>query len=313
MAVVAPASSSSSSSNSSRSNYAPEDSPSATARRANEAFAKIGDGVLVTKAPGKVQYVWGPWSVWGDLAGSGFNQSSGGGLNGTQVNATAGIGYKIKPDVVVGAFGGYENFNYDFAALQGRLRGNGGTIGTYAGWAITPALRWTGMIGWTGEAYDDSAGTASGSFTGSRWLFSTGLTGSYRIQQFVLEPTATVFVLTEHQSSYTDSLGTAHGTFNFSAGRVSLGSRVLLPPLVQSSFVVVPYVGLYEERYFTSNSAAIAGSAAAGFGDSWSARASAGVSIPVAKGGTLSVGGDYGGIGADFKTWSATARANIPL
>jgi hypothetical protein len=115
-----------------QSNYADEQ-PSAVTRRANEAFAQLGDGVLVTKAPGKVQYLSGPWSVWADISGAGFNQSAGGGLNGNQINATAGIGYKLRSNVVVGVFGGYENFNYDFAALEGRLKGNGGTLGTYAG------------------------------------------------------------------------------------------------------------------------------------------------------------------------------------
>jgi Autotransporter beta-domain/Bacterial Ig-like domain (group 3) len=291
-------------------NYADEQ-PSSAARRANEAFAQLGDGVLVTKAPGKVQYLSGLWSVWADLTGSGFNQSSGGGLNGNQVNATAGIGYKLKPDVVVGVFGGFENFNYDFAALEGRFKGDGGTIGTYAGWAITPTLRWNAMLGWTGLSYDDSAGNGAGSFAGSRWLFSTGLTGSYRVREFVLEPSATVFALSEHQSSYTDSLGAAHDALDFSSGRASLGGRVLLPTQVQS-FAVTPYVGFYSDWYFASDNA-VAADVPSGFGNSWSARAAAGLSMPVLKDGTLSLGGDYGGIGANYKIWTGTARVNLPF
>jgi len=293
-----------------QSNYADEQ-PSAVTRRANEAFAQLGDGVLVTKAPGK-QYLSGLWSVWADISGAGFNQSAGGGLNGNQINATAGIGYKLRSNVVVGLFGGYENFNYDFAALEGRLKGNGGTLGTYAGWAITPMLRWDAMLGWTGLSYDDTASTASGSFTGSRWLFSTTLSGSYRVRQFVLEPSASVFALNEHQSAYTDSLGTAHDAISFSSGRASLGGRVLLLTQVQS-FPITPYVGFYGDRYFASDSAALAGAPSAGFGDSWSARAAAGVSMPLLKAGTLSLGGDYGGIGANYKVWTGTARANVPF
>jgi hypothetical protein len=37
------------------------------------------------------------------------------------------------------------------------------------------------------------------------------------------------------------------------------------------------------------------------------------VSIPLLKAGTLSLGGDYGGIGANYKVWTGTARANVPF
>src|SRR5690606_21537802 len=103
-----------------------------------------------------------------------------------------GLNYRFRHNVVVGVFAGYENFNYDFASLSGRLKGEGGTVGVNAGWAITPTLRWKGMIGWTGVGYDATAASASGSFSGSRWMGSTGLTGSYRVSTYMVEPSVDV-------------------------------------------------------------------------------------------------------------------------
>jgi hypothetical protein len=294
------------------SGYAAE-RPSAVARQANEAFARLGAGVLVTKAPGKVQYLSGPWSVWGDVTGSGFDQSNAGAMHGNQLNATAGIGYRLRPDVVVGVFGGYENFNYDFAALAGRLKGDGGTVGAYGGWAIAPSLRWNTMLGWTGLSYDGSAGTAAGSFGGSRWLFSTGLTGNYRAGQFVLEPSAMIYALTEHQNGYTDTLGTVHASRDFTTGRVSLGGRVLLPAQANTPLFITPYVGLYGDWRFATDSAVPAAVPFVGIGDGWSARVAGGISMPVFNAGSLSLGADYGGIGVNYKIWTANARIAVPF
>ena len=202
---------------------------SAVSERADEAFAALGYAA-VGKAPRQAPVFASRWSTWADVRGSGFEQSDSRVLKGTQINATGGITYKLRSDLVVGAFAGYENFNYDFASLTGKLKGNGGTIGTYAGWQITPTLRWKGMIGWTGLGYDASAATASGNFDGARWLVSTGLTGGYRVARIHRRAqSADIFAIWERQTGYTDNLGVAHDTRNFSTGRVSLGGRALAP------------------------------------------------------------------------------------
>ena len=251
------------------------------------------------------------WSTWADVRGSGFDSSDSRALQGTQINATGGITYRLRPDFVVGAFAGYENFNYDMASLTGNLKGNGGTIGTYAGWQMTPTLRWKGMIGWTGLGYDASAGTAAGSFDGSRWLVSTGLTGSHRVAAFILEPSVDVFALWERQTGYTDTLGALHDARNFSTGRVALGGRALAP--IQGWSGVTPYLGFYGDWRFSTNSAPPADVAFVGLSDGWSGRVTGGVNVAMAGGGTLALGGQYGGIGTDYGIWTGNARMNWPF
>ena len=50
---------------------------------------------------------------------------------------------------------------------------------------------------------------AAGNFIGHRWLVSGGFTGSYGWQAVLLEPSARVFALWEHENAYTDSLDDA--------------------------------------------------------------------------------------------------------
>jgi hypothetical protein len=94
---------------------------------------------------------------------------------------------------------------------------------------LTSVLRFDVALGWTNLNYNLTAGTDSGSFIGSRWSASTGLTADYKLNPFVLEPSAGVFVAWEHDRAFTDSLGNAIGSDNFSGGRASFGAKVARP------------------------------------------------------------------------------------
>jgi hypothetical protein len=284
--------------------------PSTLRSRADEAFTALGYAA-VNKAPPLAAPVFAPqWSTWADVRGSGFEQSDSSVLKGTQVNATAGLNYKVTPNLVLGLFGGYESFDYEFASLTGKLKGDGGTVGTYAGWQITPTLRWKGMVGWTGLGYDATAGAAAGSFDGSRWLFSTGLSGSYRVAAYIIEPSADVFAIWERQTAYTDTLGALHDARSFSTGRVSLGGKAIAPQWVAG---VAPYLGFYGDWRFSSDNALPAAAPFTGIGDGWSARVTGGLNMRVFTTGSLALGGEYGGIGADYKLWTGNVRLTMPF
>ncbi|MGN6285262.1 MAG: autotransporter outer membrane beta-barrel domain-containing protein [Afipia sp.] len=254
------------------------------------------------------------WSLWADIRGTGWDRvdTATAGLKGTQINVTAGLGYKVLPDVLVGLFGGYENFNYEIASLTGKLDGSGGTVGGYAAWRIAPTLRWDTMVGWSGVSYDATAGTASGNFSGSRWLASTGLTGSYRFAAYVFEPSAKVYALWERQAAWTDSLGTLQAQRDFSVGRVSLGGRVLAP-VPYASVSLSPYLGFYGDWRFSTDNAVPVAVGSVGLADGWSGRVTGGVTIAAPGGGALALGGEYGGIGAGYGVWTANARASWPF
>jgi hypothetical protein len=291
-------------------------------------FASIDRAAIETKAR-----VVAPkeWMLWADVGSSGINRwgSSGNPLTSTgsteamlygfQVNALLGLTRKVNGSFLVGVLGGYETFDYRSDALTGRLKGEGWTMGSYLGWKLTPNLRFTAAVAYSGLTYDGSAGTASGNFDGNRWLVSTGLTGSYQFAQLQIEPSAIVYALWEHENAYTDSLGTMQGDHTFFTGRASGGGRLIYPLEWTSTVTLAPYLGLYGDYYFNGDdSAAVALAGAVPLASTpilsgWSARATGGVAARFDGGGTIAFGAELGGLGANTQIWTFRGRGSIPF
>ena len=290
-------------------NFAEEPPPDP---RTEKAYAGLGQ-VIKRNDPASRVAPDREWSAWIDLQGTGWTQNnSAADWHGNQLNMTAGLGRKLTPDFLIGLVTGYEHFKYDVASLAGTLKGDGGTVGGYAAWRFTRELRWDAALAWSDIAYDATAGTATGSFTGHRWLVSTGLTGSYNVAAYILEPSSKVYVLWERESEWTDSLGTLQPERNFSAGRVATGGK-LIYPWVSGDMRVAPYLGLYGDYRFQTDTALPAGQPIVGIGTGLSGRVTSGISWTWHGGGTLAVGAEYGGLGADYKVWTANGRATWPF
>ena len=291
--------------------------PRPEARRTDDAFTTLAYAArpdIVRKAPSLPPIKEREWSLWADLRGTGWNSNNSNiDLKGSQLNLTAGVGYKLTPDMLVGAIAGYEHFKYDSASLAGGVKGSGGTFGSYVVWRFAPALRWDVALAWSSISYDAAAATATGSFTGQRWLAATRLTGSYRLASLVLEPSAKVYALWERQGEWTDSLGTHQSARNFAAGQVATGGKVIVPWETSARTTVAPYVGLYGDWRYMTDDATPAGQPVVGMNAGWSGRVTGGISVMKAGGGMVVVGGEYGGLGANFKMWTANGRVVWPF
>ncbi|EGP06553.1 hypothetical protein CSIRO_3809 [Bradyrhizobiaceae bacterium SG-6C] len=288
--------------------------------RVNDAF-----GALAYAAPAKApprfveQKEWLGWAevkgVTLDRSGNGTGTSA---LHGNQINVVAGFTRKLAPNFLIGAFGGYETFDYRSDQLQGRLKGDGWTTGGYLGWKITQKIRFDAAVGYSGIGYDGTAGTASGTFNGNRWLVSGGLTGTYESYGFQIEPSARIYALWEHENAYTDTLGTLQSARDFSTGRASAGLK-LAYPLMWSSIALAPYIGLYGDYYFNGDTASVPSASLATVSavvlDGWSARAAGGVNAKLGNGAQISVGVERGGLGSSsgVALWTYRARASMPF
>jgi len=217
--------------------------------------------------------------------------------------------------------GGYENFNYTSQLLNGRMRGDGWTVGAYLGWYLLAGLRLDASVAHSGISYDGVAGTASGSFPGSRWLATTGLTGTYQGWYGIeIEPSARVYALWEHEDAYTYSLSTLQPDRDFSSGRASAGVKLAYPWLWSVTTKVSPYVGAYADYYFNrDNDVPLAplGTAArvllpTEFLQGWAGRVTSGVAVEFAGGPRVSLDGEVGGLGNDF-VWSVRGRVALPF
>jgi uncharacterized repeat protein (TIGR01451 family) len=239
-------------------------------------------------------------------------------LYGDQVNLLAGLTRKFTPNFLIGVLGGYETFDYRSDALQGRLKGDGWTVGSYLGWRITEGIRFDVGAAYSGIGYNGTAGTAAGSFNGNRWLVTSGLTGIYRAYGFQIEPSARVYALWEHENAYTDTLGTLQAARDFSTGRASGGMKLSYPIAWSTTAILAPYVGLYGDYYFNSDNAGTLAAAAVAIPaniilDGWSARAVAGLTAQFNNGALIALGGERAGIGGNFGLWTYRARASVPF
>jgi hypothetical protein len=238
-------------------------------------------------------------------------------LYGSQVDLLAGLTRRLLPNFLVGVLGGYETFDYRSDALQGRLKGDGWTVGSYLGWKVTENIRFDAGVAYSGIGYDGSAGTASGNFGGTRWLVSSGFTGTYQSFGLQIEPSARVYALWEHENAYTDSLGTSQAEFDFSTGRASTGVKLSYPMAWSPTAAWAPYVGLYGDYYFNTDNAtaavAASGIPAAIVLDGWSARATGGITAKFGDGAQVAIGAERAGIGGSFGFWTYRARASVPF
>ncbi len=288
--------------------------PDANSKRVENGFSALGyAGEEAAKAP-PLMVVPHRWLAWIDVQGANFNRNTvGGDLQGTQVNALAGLSFKLMPTFLVGVLGGYEHFNYSSQSFNGVLHGDGWTAGAYLGWLLLPTLRFDLGGTWSDILTDDTSGMATGSFTGNRRLVTSGLTGTYKWAAIVLEPSARVFALWEHENGYTDSLGTLQADHNFSTGRASAGLKVSYPAALSSVAYLAPYVGFYGDYYFSMDDAATVGLTTVPLLQGWSGRATAGVDLTFAGGALIGVGSEYGGIGADYQIWTWRVRGSVPF
>jgi uncharacterized repeat protein (TIGR01451 family) len=299
--------------------FAPEQTPA----RVDNAFAALGYNGMPAKAPPPPLRVEPkPWLLWADIRGTNFSMDASrdlifgqprGDISGGQVNALAGLTRRITPNLLVGVLGGYEHFDYSSQVLNGRLKGDGWTVGGYFGWRILTGLRFDVGGTYSGVNYNGIAGTASGSFPGSRWLVSAGFTGNYQLQRIEIEPSARVYALWERENAYVDSLGTAQADRNFSTGRASTGVKVLVPWYVTPDVKVSPYAGVYADYYFSNDNSPGILLLPTTFIDGWSGRVVGGVSATMRGGASLAFGAEYGGIGNNFQAWTLRGRAGFPI
>lgn len=290
---------------------------SETTTRAEGAFDALGYAGNVYKARPREPLLDRDWSAWADIRGTGWKASDttgfGNDLSGSQVNLTAGLGRKLNTDTLVGVAVGYEHFKFDVAALAGSLKGDGETIGGYFAQRFGGNLRFDAALAWTNLNYSANAGTATGSFAGSRWLASIGLTGTYKYNVYVIEPSAKLYALWENERAWTDSLGTLQNSRDFSAGRTALGAKVARPFDASGGWTVLPYVGLYSDWRFQTDNALPTGTPVANIGTGWSGRVTSGLAAKAAGGSIIALEGEYGGLGANYKIWSGNVRGMVPF
>lgn len=254
------------------------------------------------------------WLAWAEVRGTGWETSpTREDIHGTQVHALTGLTRKLGPDLLVGVLGGYETFDYSSQPLNGRLKGDGWTVGAYLGWRLSQGVRFDAGVARSSIDYNGVAGSAAGSFSGARWLASAGLTGTYLARGFEIEPSAKIYGLWEEETAYTDTLGTQQPARTFYTARASGGLKLSYPIKWSEAATIAPYAGVYGDYYFSHDEAA-ALLLPSSIIDGWSARLTGGVALGLGNGVRMALGGEIGGLGSGtHQRWSLRGRAAVPF
>jgi hypothetical protein len=258
------------------------------------------------------------WVLWSDLRQTSMNPGIGSGSNsgfsGSQVNSFTGLTLRITSDLVVGAFAGYEFFGYDVSTLSGRLRGDGVTGGAYLGWRFWPGLRFDAGFARSAIGYQATVASATGAFSGTRTLFTTGLAGTFKLTPALeLEPSARYYGLWESEDAYQDVFGTAQAARDFSVGRASAGAKLTYRLVSAGNVAIAPYVGAYADNYFGKDNALVAAVPVGPIMEGASARLTGGVAFTTEYGARLTAGAELGGLAGNFTAWSLRARGSVPF
>jgi len=276
---------------------------------------KLASDLAPRPAIAAVPYVAAPdWLAWVDVRATDYRQTSvGNDIKDLQGNAMFGLTRRVSSDFLFGVTAGYENFDFTSQAYNGVLKGQGATAGAYVGWRFGH-LRFEAAGTWSDVFVSSSSGTASGNFSGTRWLGFGGVTGDFAWFDTLFEPTAQVYTLWEHENGYTDSLGTQQADNNFDTGRASGGLKISHAfPMV--AVTITPYVGFFADYYFSMNSANAAATAAPTVPliQGWGGRTTGGVTIRFPSGAQLGAGGEFSGIGSNIQIWTVTVRGSVPF
>ncbi len=267
-------------------------------------FAAYGeDGAVVSDGVDPAR-----WSVWASVRGTQLETGSSlNNLDGTQYNLLSGVSYRWSPEMVIGAFGGYETFKFadDVGA---KLAGDGYTAGTYIGYRPNSGLRFDGQLSTTLIDYKASSGAVTGNFDAKRVIASGAVTGSYAASGFMFEPSVRFTGTWEQQSAYVDSASTAHAARSFSFGKVSTGVKVSKSFAMGEDSTITPFAGLFADYRFTSGT----GSTSDNAFDGLSARATAGIGAKLNQSTNLALNGEVSGLGLnDALLWSLKMQLGI--
>ncbi|MDB5542610.1 MAG: Outer rane autotransporter barrel [Devosia sp.] len=261
----------------------------------------------------------GNTQIWANLSGAGVGGWGNGDadtISGLQINALAGISYKLTPELLVGVVGGYEAFHYNSTTMDSTLSGDGWTLGGYVGGNIADDIKVFAALGYSGLGYDGTAGAATGSFDAWRVTASAGIGGAVDTYGFTIEPSLNIFALCEGQQGYTDSLATTQAARDFMTGQASAVVK-LLYPLAAEGMDMLPYAGLYADYTVEGDSEDLPalglGGLVTGLDGGVSGRIIGGVGASFDGGAKFDFGAQLGGIGADLRTYRFTGAFSLPL
>lgn len=258
------------------------------------------------------------WNVWARGRFSNYD-GDGNAFEGGIADFFAGVDYSVSRDFVLGAMAGVGRTDFDtlINGTAGGFESDSVTVGAYGGALLFDMVRASANVAYTASQYSSSSGSTRGSFDADRITLAFKLSGQYVMaglvsSGFVLEPTVDFLFASERQDSFTDSSSVVHPDQTVTAGRLSVGPRLLFPEWNANGAQIRPWVAAAAEYDF-SNQSIVPGSELPDVESMTSLRLTAGTDGQIGPG-QLSLRGDLFGLGSgEFTAYGASLAYQLPF
>ncbi|WP_349368864.1 autotransporter outer membrane beta-barrel domain-containing protein [Salinarimonas sp.] len=161
----------------------------------------------------------GPSATWSERDHPVF------GYDGTQIAGSVGVDRRIGDATVLGAFGLYEDSDFDTVG-SGALRGRLGGAGVYVGGALTDILVYDALAIWQGGESTLRDATARGTYDTERWALAGNLTAYLTAGAFQISPTVGIGWVSDRQSAYRDTAGVLYPGLTVETTTVRAGAEI---------------------------------------------------------------------------------------
>lgn len=229
-------------------------------------------------------------------------------FNGTITTVLGGADYLFGPNFLLGLAGGYERYRLDTTFNTGFFKGEGITVGPYAGVRVVDNIVLDAWAGATFLNYRITDEFGGDNFSARRWFVSANLTGTWQWGRWRFAPRASIFYVEERQ----DGIEGVDGSQIVRLGRLSLGPEAGYALPLESERPRVELFGFAKAEYDFVTDESLALASGPFRHQRWGGRVGGGTNIAWQPGFTARLMGSYNGLGQNnFDSWSGEVRIGL--
>lgn len=251
------------------------------------------------------------WDIWSEGSFSLFEEHNR--KSGTFGVIHAGADYLISADFLLGAKVQVDWMDQTFSDTNGGVDGIGFLAGPYATIALSENLFFDVSGAWgVSQNTVSPFGTYSNVFSTNRWMIDASLIGQFVLDNWTVRPELAFAYIDEYQNAYTDSLNVPIPAQRVAQGELSFAPRISYNVMLENGGTLTPWLEVKGHYAFQTYGTPSTGSYGAGL-NGLSASIGSGLDIVLTSGVSLSLSGQYGGIGTNNTSYGASFGMNIPL
>ncbi|MGJ8527888.1 autotransporter outer membrane beta-barrel domain-containing protein [Maritalea sp.] len=253
----------------------------------------------------------GKWDIWSEGSFNIFNDHNT--QSGRFGVIHVGADYLLSDDVLLGAKAQIDWMNQAFASTNGKVEGTGFMVGPYATIALGENLFFdiSGAWGMSQNAISPF-GTYTDHFSTSRWMLDGALSGMYVLDGWTVRPTLAFSYIDENQNPYTDSLNVRIPGQRVAQGEISFAPYVSYDIVLENGGVLTPWLEM-KGHYAFQASGTLSSKSYSDALNGFSASIGTGVDWNSINGSSISVSGQYDGIGTAASSYGVNIGVSVPL